>query len=117
MGEGSGGDSEGQSDPQIPQQTNEEGDWDAPVSSDDPEVHTADALQSKLQDLVDSNSAENIYVEIPQVDLKKIVADNSEIHEDIDSFFSVQQKSVPSVDIYERADKRLLSSNDLLRKK
>ena len=31
--------------------------------------------------------AENIYVEIPQVDLKKIVAENSEIHEDIDSFF------------------------------
>ena len=44
-----------QSDPQIPQQTNGEGDWDAPVSSDDPEVHTADALQSKLQDLVDQN--------------------------------------------------------------
>ncbi len=57
---------------------------------------------------MDSNSAENIYVEIPQVDLKKIVADNSEIHEDIDSFFSIQQKSVPSTNIYERADTRFV---------
>ena len=107
-GEG-GGDSEGQSDPQIPQQTNEEGDWDNPVSSDDPEVQTADSLQSNLQDLVgDDNAYENVYVEIPQVDLKKIIADNSEIHENIDSFFSVQQKSVPSIDIYERADKHFV---------
>ena len=108
-GEGSSGDSEGQSDPQIPQQTNGEGDWDAPVSSDDPEVQTADSLQSNLQDLVgDDNTYENVYVEIPQVDLKKIIADNSEIHDDIDSFFSIQQKSVPSVDIYERTDKQFV---------
>jgi len=75
---------------------------------DEPEVQTADSLESNLQDLVDNDWPENIYVELPQVDLKKIIADNSEIHEDIDSFFSIQQKSVPSVDIYERADKRFI---------
>ena len=80
---------------------------DAPLN-DEPEVQTADSLESNLQDLVDSNSTENVYVEIPQVDLKKIIADNSEIHEDIDSFFSIQQKSVPSVDIYERVDTRFV---------
>ena len=86
-GEG-GGDSEGQSDPQIPQQTNEEGDWDTPVASDDPEVQTADALQSKLQDLVDSDAWENVYVEIPKVDLKYIIAENSVVHDDIDKWFT-----------------------------
>ena len=107
-GEGSSGDSVGESNPQIPQQTNQEGESGTLVATDDPEVRTADSLQENLQDLVNSESSENVYVEIPQVDLKKIIADNSEIHEDIDSFFSVQGKSIPSVDIYERADKRFV---------
>ena len=107
-GEGSSGDSVGESNPQIPQQTNQEGESGTLVATDDPEVRTADSLQENLQDLVNSESSENVYVEIPQVDLKKIIADNFEIHEDIDSFFSVQGKSIPSVDIYERADKRFV---------
>ena len=107
-GEGNSGDSVGESDPQIPQQTNQEGEFGTPVATDDPEVKTADSLQENLQDLVDSNSSENVYVEIPKVDLKHIIAENSEIHEDIDSFFSVQRKSILSVDIYERADKRFV---------
>ena len=107
-GEGSSGDSVGESDPQIPQQTNQQGESGTLVATDDPEVKTADSLQENLQDLVNSESSENVYVQIPQVDLKKIIADNSEIHKDIDSFFSVQRKSIPSVDIYERADKRFV---------
>ena len=101
-GEG-GGDSEGQSDPQIPQQTNEEGDWDTPVASDDPEVQTADALQSKLQDLVDSDAWENVYVEIPKVDLKYIIAENSVVHDDIDKWFTHQQNNCHHP-IFQRAD-------------
>jgi len=101
-GEG-GGDSEGQSDPQIPQQNNEEGDWDTPVASDDPEVQTADALQSKLQDLVDSDAWENVYVEIPKVDLKYIIAENSVVHDDIDKWFTHQQNNCHHP-IFQRAD-------------
>ena len=107
-GEGSSGDNVGESDPQIPQQTNQEGESGTPVATDDPEVRTADSLQENLQDLVNSESMENVYVELPQVDLKKIIADNSEIHEDINSFFSIQQNNVPSVNIYERADRHFV---------
>ena len=39
----------------------------APLT-DEPEVQTADALESNLQDLVESDGYENVYVEIPKVD-------------------------------------------------
>ena len=74
-GEGSGSSSESQ----MPSQSTSE----APVSGADdhvdiePEVKTADSLQDKLQDLVESSGCENLYVEIPKVDLKHIIAPNA----------------------------------------
>ena len=62
---------------------------DAPLN-DEPEVQTADALESNLQDLVDRMMGhENVYVEIPKVDLKYIVAKNDDIHKEIDSWFNI----------------------------
>ena len=66
----------------------------APLS-DDPEVQTADALQENLQDLVGSDTShENVYVEIPQVDLKYIIAKNDDVHKEIDLWFNHQQNNI-----------------------
>ena len=62
----------------------------APLT-DEPEVQTADALESNLQDLVESDGYENVYVEIPKVDLKYIVAKNDDVHKEIDAWFNYQQ--------------------------
>ena len=63
----------------------------APLS-DDPEVQTADAFQENLQDLVGSDTSyENVYVEIPQVDLKYIIAKNDDVHKEIDAWFNHQR--------------------------
>ena len=55
------------------------------------ELHTVEALETKLQDLVDSNAVENEYVEVPKVNLDTIIASNKEIHEIIDFDFAAQQ--------------------------
>ena len=59
---------------------------------DDPEVRTADSLDEKIRDLVGNDSYENIYVEVPQLNLDSVIASNSEVHKEIDYSFAHQQK-------------------------
>jgi len=67
-----------------------------PVSStedkEELEVRTADSLEDKIRDLVGNAFEENIYVEIPQVNLDTIIGKNSEVHKDINNSFGHQQK-------------------------
>ena len=85
-GEGSGNSEDQDSMPEADQSAT------APLT-DEPEVQTADALQENLQDLVDTDSRENVYVEIPKVDLKHIIAKNADIHKEIDAWFNHQLTS------------------------
>ena len=62
--------------------------------NDEPEVQTADALESNLQDLVETDGYENVYVEIPKVDLKYIIAKNDDIHKEIDAWFNHQKTKI-----------------------
>jgi hypothetical protein len=91
---------EGDSDNSQPQENNEsyggtaQGDQ-TPVKSGEekePEVRTADSLEEKLQDLVGNDDYENTYVEVPQLNLDTIIGKNSEVHKEIDTSFSHQQK-------------------------
>jgi hypothetical protein len=60
---------------------------------EEPEVRTADSLESKLKDLVSSDDwGDNVYVEIPQVNLDTVIGKNADIHKDIDGCFNRQQK-------------------------
>jgi hypothetical protein len=59
---------------------------------DEPEVRTVESLEDKIRDLVKDNGDENVYIEIPQVNLDTIIGKNSEVHKDIDKSFSHQQK-------------------------
>ena len=77
----------------------------APLT-DEPEVQTADALQSNLQDLVNEDAWENVYVEIPKVDLKYIIAKNDDIHEEIDSWFNYQETKIES--LFDRVDEEFI---------
>ena len=63
----------------------------------------ADALADNLNELVNLDGQENVYVEIPQVDLKYIIAENTDVHREIDNWFNHQQKQF-TVDIFEKAD-------------
>jgi len=46
----------------------------------EPEVKTAQALENALKELVNRDEWENVYVEIPKVDVTKLIVNNSEIH-------------------------------------
>jgi hypothetical protein len=59
---------------------------------DEPEVRTVESLEDKIRDLVKDNGDENVYIEIPQVNLDTIIGKNSEVHKDIDDSFAHQQK-------------------------
>ena len=53
----------------------------------EPEVQTADSLMGKLKDLTDNATSENVYVEIPQVNLESVIVPNKRIHEICDNHF------------------------------
>ena len=58
---------------------------------EEPEVKTADSLESNLKDLIDSSAASNTYVELPQLNLDTVIAKNEDIHELLDNSFSRSQ--------------------------
>ena len=68
-------------------------DWvdDTDSVVNDLDVRTADALASKLKDLVNADSIPNNYVEIPKVNLETIIASNEDVHEVIGQSFAEQQ--------------------------
>jgi hypothetical protein len=47
----------------------------------EPEVKTMESLEEALKELASTSGYENVYLEIPQLDLKKIIVPNAEIHD------------------------------------
>ena len=50
-------------------------------TGEDPEVKTMDNLEEALKDLINNDGYENVYLELPKLDLDKVIVPNSEIHE------------------------------------
>jgi hypothetical protein len=69
-----------------------EGDSIPSNSQEEPEVRTADSLEDKIRDLINQDGYENVYVEIPQLNLDTVIGKNSEVHKEIDNCFRHQQK-------------------------
>ena len=77
-------DSEGQSEPQPQSQGG---------FQNEPQVETADALEDAIKDLTNIHSdRENVYFELPKLDLKKIVIDNEFIHNNLNASWMSQQQ-------------------------
>jgi len=70
---------------------------------DDIEVQTAEALSENLKDLVREHSSENVYVEIPKVDIDEVIAENEEIHEYLNDYFN--RYSDLDFDVFEVPDR------------
>ena len=50
-------------------------------NTEEPEVKTVDQLAESIRELMNHNGIENVYLEVPELDLKKIVVPNSQIHQ------------------------------------
>jgi hypothetical protein len=66
----------------------------------------------KIESLVSSDNRDNVYVELPHLNLETIIAKNSEIHQYIDENFERQKKyidanndTIHNLNLYEESDK------------
>ena len=84
--------SEENSDNQGPTQ-NQQNTTSPSNTQEEPEVRTAESLEDKLRNLVNRQGEDNVYVELPQVNLETIIAKNSEVHKELDDCFNQQQSS------------------------
>ena len=80
----------------------EEGDMEEETSStqnNDIEVKTDTASTSKIHDLVDLNAYPSTYLEIPDIDLSKVINTNKEVHDYIEDFW-VPYTMIPQTQIF-----------------
>lgn len=103
--------SEGGSSSEEPQQqSDEQSDEGAGKNSEDIESKTADSLEDNLKDLISEHAEENVYVEIPKLNLDTVVVDVNEVCEYTSDWFKkhleqFNENRESFFDIYEREDK------------
>ena len=95
---------EGEEQPQEQPEITESDNSDTSSSADDLEVLTADALEEKIRDLVSGNGQESIYVELPKPDLKSVIASNSDVHKEIDTYYKVVNQGTEVLSIFDEED-------------
>ena len=86
--------------------------------NEEPEVRTAESLEDKIRDLVNMNGYENVYVEIPKLNLETVVAKNIDVNKIITDSFNHQQKLHNEVAIEKNftASSLYLKADNLYRK-
>ena len=84
---------------------------------DEIEVNTVDNFDEKLKELVSSYTNDNVYVELPKLNLDTVIASNTEVHDIINSFFDDQQKRFDEIsqekgletqNVYSKVDQEFL---------
>ena len=69
------------------------------------ETITATNLEENLKELVKENSSENIYLELPKLNLDSVVVGNGKVHLETTKFFECQgTRRSSEYDIYEKVD-------------
>ena len=88
----------------------EEGDsYGGTDNDDEPEVSTMDTLEDALKELARNDGMENVYIEIPKIDLKKIIVSNSEVHSRFGEWDEwLEEHQVVEEDIFGSLDKEFL---------
>ena len=78
--------------------------------NEEPEVKTMESLEEALKELVNNSGPENVYLELPKLDLKKVIVQNAEIHsrckETWDSF--IEEREYKYEDIFGEVDKQFV---------
>ena len=91
-------------------ETSEEG-GNTDDSIEEPEVQTADALSEAIDQLAqNSDGIENVYVEVPKVNLDTIIVSNDIVHQYIDHVFDCQERAGLEMDmqIFEECDQEYI---------
>ena len=59
----------------------------------EPEVKTVDNLEDKLRDLINMRGRENIYIELPKLNLETVINSNEEVHTEIQKYWRECEKT------------------------
>ncbi len=86
FGDSGSASSEGQSQDKVDQPTLTDSEQGGETS--EPEVKTVENLEQAIRDLVNMCGHENVYVELPKLNLDSVIASNFEIHCEIDDWWS-----------------------------
>lgn len=71
------------------------------------EIKTEEALKKSIENLIlDNKFGENVYVEIPKVNLDTVVTSNKELHEYIEEYWNHQKEVYDGINIFEESDKK-----------
>jgi len=73
---GSQGSASNETTPEMGETTQERGG----EKNEEPEVKTMESLEEALKELLNNSGPENVYLELPKLDLKKVIVPNAEIH-------------------------------------
>lgn len=77
--------------------------------SGEPVAKTMENLENSIRDLMNLNGVENIYVEVPKLDLKKVIISNAEIHGHCNETWTSQAEYLQSTTLYTEPDKDYLT--------
>ena len=61
-------------------------------ASAEPEVKTVDSLDERLRELISNHGGDNIYVELPKVNLDTVIAKNQDVHDYIDTNWNLRDE-------------------------
>jgi hypothetical protein len=75
---------------------------------EEPEIKTMDSLEEALKDLVNPDSYENVYLELPQLDLDRVIVPNEEIHSNCKHYWNnyLEEQGWKYEDIFGAVDKK-----------
>ena len=117
--DGEGSEESDQGEEKKPQETkNEKGGETSQPEETEPEVKTVDNLEEALKDLVNNDGYENVYIEIPKLDLNQIIVSNTEIHKSCKSSwaFYLEENEYESDEIFGVVDKEFREFKRLAQK-
>ena len=79
-------------------------------TNEEPEVKTMESLEEALKDLVEQNGQENVYLELPKLDLDKVIVPNAEIHDKCKQYWNawVEEREVSTEEIFGEVDKNFV---------
>lgn len=104
--DGSEGSASNETTPEMSETTPEMGG----EKNEEPEVKTMESLEEALKELVNNSGPENVYLELPKLDLKKVIVPNQEIHsrckETWDTF--IEDREYKYEDIFGEVDKQFV---------
>ena len=87
----------------------EEGESYGGTENDEPEVSTMNSLEDAIKELAHNDGIENVYIEIPEIDLNKIIVSNSEVNSRFKEWDDwIEENEITEEEIFGNIDKEFL---------